>query len=149
MKVVRVATRLGSERVAGLKTDYKFGLTRQPAGQPPTDESMPSALSPAAGASKSSAPARYPEAAVLPVFAQSGRNKPQAPARRELRSEHRGLQIAYFSMGYGDSPASNSAGFYQILPAVPQPGQSRKRIAAVTFGIRRQQLPDSEAAELK
>jgi hypothetical protein len=104
---------------------------------------MPSAMSPAGGA-KSSQPARYPEAAVLPVFAQSGRNKPPAPVRRELRSEHRGLQIAYFSMGYGDSPASNSAGFYQILPAVPQPGQSRKRMGAVTFGIRLQQLPARE-----
>ena len=39
------------------------------------------------------------------VFAQSGSNRPLAPARRELRSEHRGLQIAYVSMGYGDSPA--------------------------------------------
>jgi len=95
---------------------------------------MPSALSPA-GVSKSSVLARYPEAAVLPVFAQSGRNKPPAPVRRELRSEHRGSQIAYFSMGYGDSPAQtllNSTKSYLPLPSPVNAESGQERLLSAS-----------------
>jgi len=95
---------------------------------------MPSALSPA-GVSKSSVLARYPEAAVLPVFAQSGRNRSLAPARRELRSEHRALQIAYFSMGYGDSPAQtllNSTKSYLPLPSPVNAESGQERLLSAS-----------------